>query len=249
MRPLVAKIKPARGVSSLFHYGLLIVFPLILFVLVRLDFVPLAFILILLSKWRMFVVRPRFWVANVRANSIDIIVGLATLVFMIEAPGASLQFAYVLLYAGWLIALKPRSSVLYTSLQALVGYFVGLMALFLAWGGEASYVLVFATGLLSYLAARHFFDSFDEPYARLLSYLWGYFGAAMVWVLSHWLLFYGYVAQPTVLLVSLGCGLATLYYLDHFDRLSKVIRRQFIFIMSAVIVLVLALSNWGNKIV
>ncbi len=249
MRPLVAKIKPARGALTLLHYGLLFAFPAVLFVLVRLDFIPIALILVILSKWRMFVVRPRFWLANIRANAIDIIVGVSVLAFMTQTPSASWQFVWTVLYALWLVILKPGSSVLFTSLQAFVGFFAGLMAIYLALGGEASYVLVFATGLLCYLAARHFFDSFDEPYARLLSYLWGYFGAAMVWVLSHWLLFYGLVAQPTVLLVAIGCGLATLYYLSHFDRLSALLRRQFLFIMSAAIVLVLALSNWGNKIV
>jgi len=121
--------------------------------------------------------------------------------------------------------------------------------LYLAWSAGSLYALVFSSGVLCYLSARHFFDSFDEPYARLLSYLWGYFGAALVWLLGHWLLFYGIVSQPTVILVALGVGLATLYYLDHFDRLSSALRRQILFIMGALLVIVLALSNWGNKIV
>ena len=249
MRPLVAKIKPARGLSGLLHYGLLFVFPLLLFILVRLEFVPLAYILIILSKWRMFAVRPRFWLANIRANAIDVIVGLSVLVFMTQSDGLAWQFLWAVLYAVWLIMLKPRSDVKYISLQALVGFMAGLMALFLAWDGAASYVLVLATGLLSYLSARHFFDGYDEPYARLLSYIWGYFGAALVWVLSHWLLFYGIVSQPTVLLVGIGAGLALLYYLDHFERLTPAVCRQVMFVMSAGIALVLALSNWGNKII
>lgn len=249
MRPMVARIKPANGISSLLHGGLLSIFPLLLFVLVRLDFIPLAFIMVLLSKWRMFAVRPRFWLANIRANSVDIIVALAVLTFMIESGTFVWQFMWAVVYALWLVVLKPGASVLYTSLQALVALFGGLIAAYLAWDGAASYVLVLATGLLCYLTARHFFDSFDEPYARLLSYMWGYFGAAMAWVLSHWLLFYGYVAQPAVLLVVLGSGLATLYYLDHFDRLSGMVRRQFLFGMAAIVALVLVLSNWGNKIV
>lgn len=197
----------------------------------------------------MFAVRPRFWLANLRANAVDIVVGLAVLTFMIESGTFFWQFLWAVAYALWLIVLKPGASVLYTSLQAMVALFAGLMAVYLAWDDAPSYVLVLATGLLCYLTARHFFDSFDEPYARLLSYLWGYFGAAMVWILSHWLLFYGQVAQPTVLLAVLGSGLATLYYLDHFERLSGMIRRQFIFGMVAVVLLVLVLSNWGNKIV
>ena len=94
------------------------------------------------------------------------------------------------------------------------------------------------------------FDSFEEPYARLLAYAWGYFGAALVWVLGHWLLFYGVIAQPTVLLIALGYGLAALYYLDHFDKLSVAIRRQFLFIMFATVAIMLvALLKGSNKIV
>jgi hypothetical protein len=70
-----------------------------------------------------------------------------------------------------------------------------------------------------------------------------------VWLLGHWLLFYGVVSQPTVILVSLGVGLSTLYYLEHFDRLSTALQRQLVLIMGTLIVIVLALSNWGNKIV
>ena len=250
MRPLVDKIKPVRGASAAFHYALLAAFPLLLFVLIRLEnFVSLAAILILLSKWRMFAVRPRFWPANVRANAVDIIVGVSVLVFMASTSSALWQFIWAALYALWLTVLKPRSSVLYISLQAVAGFTAGLMAIYVALDGAASYLLVLSTGVLCYLAARHFFDGFDEPYARLLSYLWGYFGAALAWLLSHWLLFYGVVAQPTVLLVCIGTGLASLYYFDHFDRLGGMLRRQFIFGMVSLVLLVIILSNWGNKIV
>ena len=249
MKPLVAKIKPASGFSYFTHLVLLVLLPFALFVLVRIHFVQLAFILILLSKWRMFAVRPRFWVANARANSVDIIVGLSALTLMLQSNSLLWQGVWAVAYAFWLIALKPGSSLFMTALQAAVGMLAGLSALYVAWSDGPLYGLVFMTGLVCYLVARHFFDSFEEPYAKLLSYLWGYFGASLIWVLGHWLLFYGVIAQPTVLLVALGYGLAALYYLDHFDKLSIVLRRQFIFIMVAIVFIVLAFSNWGNKIV
>lgn len=83
----------------------------------------------------------------------------------------------------------------------------------------------------------------------MLSYIWGYFGAALAWLLSHWLLYYHGLAQPTLLLSALGYGLAVLYYLDHKDRLSRGARRQFIFIMLAIVVVVVAFSDWGDKVV
>lgn len=243
MKPLIAKLKPASGLSGVFHSILLVVFPLLLFILVRLQFVQLAFILIVLSKWRMLAVRPRFWPANIRANSVDIMVGVSSLVFMVQTGSAAWQLLWALLYAAWLIFLKPGSSVLYTSLQAGVGFLFGLMAMFIAWGGAASYVLVLATGVICYLAARHFFDSFDEPYARLLSYLWGYFGASMMWILAHILIVYphrtGVIAQPMIFLMTIGASLATAYYLDHFDKFAKFVRREIIFISASITAILL----------
>lgn len=249
MRPLVAKIKPANGFSYLVHMSLLALLPVVLFVLVRVHFIQLAFILILLSKWRMFAVRPRFWPANIRANAIDMIVGFSLLGLMAESGTMLWQALWAVAYIIWLTMVKPGSSVMFASIQAGIGFLLGLSALYLTWGAGPLYGLVFLTGLVCYLAARHFFDSFDEPYAKLLAYLWAYFGAAVMWVLGHWLLFYGEIAQVTLLLVVLGYGLAALYYLDHFDKLSIMIRRQFVFIMVAVVVIVLTFSNWGDKIV
>jgi hypothetical protein len=249
MRPLIAKIKPANGFSKVIYIVFNILLPLFVFILVRTDFVQLALAVILLSKWRMFAVRPRFWLAHIRANAVDIMVGVSLLLFMVHSDSQMLQLVWTLAYIIWLVALKPATGQLLISAQALVGMLVGLMALFVSWGDGPLFGLVLASGLICYLAARHFFDNFDEPYAKLLSYIWGYFSAALVWVLGHWLLYYGIVAQPVLLLVAIGYGLATLYYLDHHDRLSQGVRRQFIFIMVAIVAIVVVLSDWGDKIV
>ncbi len=248
MRPLIARIKPANGFSRIAHLGLNILLPLLVFVLVRITFVQIATAVILLSKWRMFAVRPRFWAANIRANAVDIIVGLSLLLFMAHGSGLAVQFVWAVLYGVWLVWIKPASETSMVSLQALIALVCGLVALFLAWTG-ALYVLVITTGLICYLAARHFFDSFEEPYAKLLAYIWCYFGAGLVWVLGHWLLFYGGISQPVLLLVTIGFGLASLYYLDHRGRLNKNLSRQLIFIMIAIVVIVIVRSRWGGKIV
>ena len=36
-----------------------------------------ALALVILSKWRVIAVRPRFWWANIQANTVDIIVGIS----------------------------------------------------------------------------------------------------------------------------------------------------------------------------
>lgn len=240
MRPLIDKIKPATGFSRVAHVGLNILMAALVFVLVRIDFVQLALVIILLSKWRMFAVRPRFWPANIRANAVDIIVSLSLLAFMTESTTQLMQLGWAAAYAFWLLVIKPASGAIMVSVQALIGLLFGLTALFLQWGGDALFWLVIDSALLCYLAARHFFDSFDEPYAKLLSYLWAYFGAATVWVLGHWLLFYGFMAQPTLLLVAIGYGVAALYFLDHHDRLTKLVRLEIIITTCTIVVAVTA---------
>jgi hypothetical protein len=249
MRPLINKLTPSRGFGHAFYFVYNALLPILVFLLVRTNFVQLALSLILLSKWRMLAVRPRFWAVNIRANAIDIIIGVSVLAFMTATGSELLQFTWAVLWAAWLIVIKPRADTFWVSLQALIGFAAGLSALFLTWDHAALFVLVGSAGLLSFFAAHHFFYSFDEPYTRLLAYFWGYFGAALVWILGHWLLFYGPIAQPTLLLVAIGFGLGTLYYLDHFDKLSLNVRRQIIFIMVAVLLVVLAFSDWGDKIV
>lgn len=251
MRQLVTKLKPTSGFAHTIHMGLVVLLPITIFVLVRLNdvFIQVALAIILLSKWRMFAVHVRYWPANIRANGVDLIVGVSTLIFMIHTGSSLWQLVWALLYGVWLINIKPRTNTIGVSLQAIIGQLFGLMALFMEWPAAPAYGLVFGSGLICYVAARHFFDSFDEPHSRLLSYIWGYFGAALTWLLSHWLLFYGVVAQPTLLLSVIGYGAAGLYYLDHFDRSSKLLRRQFIFIMIAIVAVILTSANWTNRVV
>jgi hypothetical protein len=251
LKLLTSKFKPTSGFSQLLHIGLLVLLPIVVFVLVRLGdtFIKLAYLVILLSKWRMFAVRPRFWPAIVRANAIDIIVGLSVVLFMTHADSQWLQVLWALLYVVWLVVIKPKSSMVMTALQAGIGQLCGLMAIYVAWGGSPLFALVLGTGLVCTLAARHFFDTFDEPYAKLLAYTWGYFGAALSWLLGHWLLFYSVVAQPTLILTVIGYGLAGLYYFDHTEKLSVIIKRQFVFIMIAILLVILTFSDWGDKVV
>jgi hypothetical protein len=246
---VVGRLKPAIGFAHLLHLALQVVLPVLVFILVRLDFVQLALLVVVLSKWRMFAVAPRFWAANIRANAIDLMVGISTVLFMAHASEASVQLSIAALYAVWLLFIKPASGVFMVTLQAAIGQLAALSALYMVWADGPVWGLSFISGLTCFLAARHFLDTFDEPYAKMLAYVWGYFGAALAWLLAHWLLFYGFISQPTLLLSTMGYGLAGLYYLDHHERLSLSLRRQVIFIMLAIVVVILVFSDWGDKVV
>jgi hypothetical protein len=249
MRPLIAKVRPAAGYAKILHNILVILLPIALFVLVYLNFVQLAFSLVLLSKWRMVAVKPRFWPANIRANLVDIVVGLSVVVFMTQGTGILPKLIWAILYAVWLIVIKPANTLFMTSAQAFTAQLCGLVALYLSWSNGPLYGLTFLTGLMCYIAARHFFEGFDEPYSRLLSYIWAYFGASLAWLCAHWLIYYQFLSQPTLLLSTIGYGMATIYYLDHKDKLGTTLKRQIVLIMIAIVIVVFTFSNWGDKVV
>jgi hypothetical protein len=244
---VVTKIKPKSGFSQIVHVVLTALLPLAMYVLIRIEFAQLALLLVLLSKWRMFSVKARHWPANIRANAIDIIVGLSTVMFMNKADSQGVQFTWVILYLVWLLYIKPKSTILWVAAQAIIGQAMGLMALFAVHGDASSTVLVLTSSLVCYFAARHYFSAFDETLGRTIAYVWAYFAASVVWLLSHWLIYYGVIAQPVVIISVVGYTLAGLYYLRHSDRLSINVQRQFVIVLTAILLILIVFSDWGDK--
>jgi hypothetical protein len=246
MRSFPTRIKPVKGFSHAFYIGLNAALPILAYILVRIDFVGLAIVLVILSKWRMFAVRPRYWVANLVSNGVDIMVAVSLILFMAGTSVAWWQLFWVLLYGGWLLWLKPRYDVLSVSAQAMVGQLLGLSLLYLKFGDSSIVTLVAGTWLVTYLAARHYLTSFEESHSPLLAHIWAYFSASLAFILAHWLLFYGTLAQIIVILTTIGYGLAALYYLDATDRLSYTLQRQLVGIMLAILLVIVLFSNWSG---
>lgn len=249
MSQLRHKIKPKHGFSHVLHLALNIALPIAAYILVRTDFVFIAILLILISKWRMFAVQSRYWVVNLIANGVDIMVGVAFVLFMASTASGWWQLFWVILYMGWLVWLKPRSDVLAVSAQAMTGQLLGLAVLYLKFGDASLLVLVAGTWVVAYLAARHFLTSFEEAHTALLGHVWAYFAASLAFILGHWLLFYGSIAQIIVLLTIVGYGLAALYYLEAKERLTLSLQRQLLAIMCVFLLIVIVLSDWAGSTV
>ncbi len=244
MRRLPARIKPTKGFSHLLYLALNVLLPILAYILVRIDFVGLAIALVLLSKWRMFAVRPRYWIANIIQNGVDMMVAISLIIFMASTVVVWWQLLWAALYGAWLLWLKPRYDVLSVSAQAMIGQLLGLSVLYIKFGDSSIVGLVAGTWLVAYLAARHYLTSFEESHSALLAHLWGYFAASLAFVLSHWLLFYGSIAQIIVILTTIGYGLAALYYIDATDRLNQTLQRQMLGIMIAILLIIVVFSNW-----
>ena len=179
-------------VSDVAYIGLNVALVLLLlFAVLSTQTIWLALILVTLSKWRIFAVRPRFWRANILANLVDVVVGVSHVVLLGAAIGAPwLQVLLSVAYAVWILLIKPRSKQVYIAIQAGVAVFVGSTALATVAYGTDSIVLAAGMWVIGYISARHVLMSYDEPLTGLLSGVWGLVLAELGWLSYHWLFAY-----------------------------------------------------------
>ena len=146
-----------------------------------------AFVLVLLSKWRVLAVRPRYWFANIQANLVDIIVSLSVVVLLYAASKALLvQIILTVLYIVWLLFIKPRSKRLFVAIQAGTALFLGVTALLSVSYEWPSSLVVAGMWVIGFSAARHVLGSYDEVHTGFYSLLWGLVVAELGWVMFHW---------------------------------------------------------------
>ncbi len=159
----------------------------------------LAFILVLLSKWRIFAVRPRFWFANIQANLVNVIVSVSFVVFLYVVNSANigstqsliLQSILVLIDICWLLFLKSQSKRIYIVAQAGAALFTGITALFSMSYGWMATPVVLLSWLVGYATARHILSSYDEEsHTEFLSLTWGLVLAEISWLAYHWTIAY-----------------------------------------------------------
>lgn len=178
-----------------------------------------AFALVLLSKWRVLAVRPRYWLAHVQANLVDIIVSLGLVVLLYTAghggvgDGIVVQIILTLLYIVWLLVLKPRTKRTYVVAQAGVALVIGTVALFsLAYGWPSS-VVVLAMFVLGYATARHVLSAYSDSNLMMMSLIWGFVIAQIGWLSFHWLIAYDIPLVETIKLPQVTIVVVALSFL------------------------------------
>ena len=183
------KSSKRRSLVSEFVYNVLNIALAVVILLVVLAIEsPLpAFAVLLLSKWRIFAVRPRYWFTNIQANLVDVIVGLSFIVLLYAASGVlPVQIVLTTLYVGWLLFVKPRSKRVFVAAQAGVATFLGVTALMtISYSWYAS-VVVIVMWLIGYSTARHILSSYDEAHRSFFSLVWGLIFAELGWLAYHW---------------------------------------------------------------
>lgn len=187
----------------------------------------LAVILILLSKWRVLAVRPRYWFAHLQSNLVDLVVGLSTVALLYQSGGElAFQLGLTVLYILWLLFLKPRSRRKDMILQAGVSQFVGIVAVASFSHLIPSSLFVVGIWLITYAAARHVLSTYDESDMNLLSLVYSFLFAELAWFYYHWMVAYplqmGEVAVPQLAIVALLTGFVAQRLYDLYRHKDKI---------------------------
>lgn len=155
----------------------------------------LAVLLVVLSKWRVVAVRPRYWWLNIKANLVDFIVGvsLVLLVYLANPAGGFPNFWQIVLtiiYIIWLIGIKPRSTAKATELQALFAVFFGTFVVSLITSLIDPVVGVIVSFIIGYGATRHVLMQGDDHDFTITTFIFGLMMSELYWIFYHWTIAY-----------------------------------------------------------
>jgi len=162
----------------------------------------IGIIIVIVSKWRMFAVRPRFWFLNLKSNLVDLIVG-SSLVFLTYFSGTTvLPVHYLLaaLYVVWLVLIKPITKQTGNLVQSLFAIILGTSAAVIAAASLDSAVLVLLEFIIGYAASRHVLcqnnSKTDFGFASLVC---GLIFAEIAWLAHSWLIVYSFASTGIIL--------------------------------------------------
>ena len=252
---LLKTIRRKSFLSESVYVTLNIALAVAVLVIVRTVASPVpALLLVLLSKWRVFAVRPRYWIANIQANLVDVIVSMSMVVLMYSVgslpASLGLQIALTVLYVLWLVLLKPRSSRSAVVAQAATALIIGTTVLFIssyAWPIE---LVVIGLALVGYITARHVLTQFEEDHLQFLSLVWAFVMAQLGWILSHWVVAYPIpgidlsVPQAAIIVAALAFVVYRVYvsYRTHGYARAADVSLPILFSISVALVLIVFFS-------
>ncbi|MGH7196217.1 MAG: hypothetical protein ACREGJ_00440 [Candidatus Saccharimonadales bacterium] len=249
----------ARGRRTRFSEIFYVIFnallPVVLLLLVR-GFDPplLAFALVFLSKWRVFALRPRFWWPNIKANAVDLLVGVSAVGLMyLASTMLVLQILIAIAYAAWLLIVKPRSSSKGIKLQAGIAQFVGLLTLFHFSIVIPELMVVAGCWLIGYVVARHAISNYEESHVELFSAIWGLVVAELGWLLYRWTIVYDLglpikIPQMVLLVFVIGFSAIRMYHLAKHEQLTAQALRGTVIFASLLLAAILVFSPWDATV-
>lgn len=155
----------------------------------------IGLILVLVSKWRIFAVRPRYIWTNLKANLVDIIVGASTVLLTYSLSNTSLlpvTFILAGFYCIWLIFIKPLTSEAANLVQSLIAVFLGISATTFLTADHNSILIVTLAFLIGYAASRHVLIQSNDQEHTLSTFICGLVFAEIAWLCHFWIIIYTY---------------------------------------------------------
>lgn len=184
----------ANFLHAFFYVVYAIVVLLLLIIFPTAPWAALA--LVIVSKWRVVAVRPRYWWANVLSNLPDTLFGMGIVILMWVSASLPLQIALTVAHIAWLVYLKPQHKRHMMMIQAGVSQFIAIWALFTVGHILPVSVVVFLMFVIGFSSARHALSTYDEADRGLLSLVWGFLVAQLGFVAWHWTI--AYSIAPTL---------------------------------------------------
>lgn len=225
----------------------------------------LSILIILVSKWRVFAVRPRFWLANLQSNLVDYIVNLSLVVLMFIVHTSNVITIeknivvgiYFLIYVIWLIYIKPKSKRKFMVLQSGLALFLGVSALYsISYDWWASLVVLFMW-VIGYGISRHVLSSYEEPKMNTLALYFALIFAELGWVAYQWTVAYvpfgvSALSFPRAALTILCLSIITYKCYDSIHRHEKIrwsfIKTSISFSVCIIVLLPIMLSLIGPNV-
>lgn len=213
-----------------------------------------ALALVLLSKWRVFALRPRFWWVNIKANFVDFLVGVSYVGLLYLSVGTPwLMVLLALAYGAWLLYLKPKSDHGSVMTQAAVAQFAALTVLFSLSVVINDLFVVAGCFVIGYIAARHVATSFEEDHAEFISYTWGLVLSQLGWLLYHWTNAYDlglpiHIPQIALLVLVISMAVGRMYGAAKGRHLTRGLVRSTMIFSALLVAIILIFARWGAVI-
>lgn len=212
----------------------------------------LAYLLVILSKWRVLAVRPRFWIANLQTNLLDTLVGLSVVTLLWQNMGnLTYQVVITILFTAWLVLLKPLSKRFWVIIQGGVAQFVSMMALFTV-AHNFNVAVVTALGwLVGFVTARHIINVFNEEHEDVvISVSWGVVVAELSWLMYYWTIAYTPLKIPQIAIIISLLGYMALvvynylYHRDDSRYMWRDLAMPILFSLAGVLILLLFFNTF-----
>ena len=152
----------------------------------------LGLILVLASKWRVFAVRARYFILNLKSNLVDLIVGISVVLIAYYAGPSFLVVDFVLMafYSIWLLFIKPLSSESATMIQSMIATFLGITAATIMTANFDAIAITLLAFLVGYTASRHILSQSEDRDYTFTTLICGLLFAEIAWLCHSWSIIY-----------------------------------------------------------